>query len=78
MLHIMYYVYLLLNHWTVQDSGVEVNTLAMAARQILYLWPQLLDSMPVPIITAARAVVDSGRAARTSLDRILRDIPQGL
>jgi hypothetical protein len=62
----------------VQDSGVEVNSLSVAARQIVYHWPQVLERLPVPIVKAARAAVDSGRAARYSVHKALQDIPTQL
>lgn len=64
--------------YAMRDSGCEMNSLGLVARQILYHWPQLMDKMPVPIVTAARAALDSGRAARLQVDKFLQDMPQGL
>ena len=62
----------------VQEANVEMNSLSAAARQILYQWPQVLNSLPAPIMAAARAAVDSGRAARSRVHTALQDIPTEL
>ena len=36
----------------------------MVARKVLYAFPSLIAVMPAPLLKAARAAVDSGRAAR--------------
>lgn len=61
-----------------QDSGVEMNTLSLAARQILYHWPQVLQYLPPAIVKAARAAVDTGRAARDTVHQALKDVPTHL
>lgn len=55
-----------------------MNTLSLAARQILYHWPQVLQYLPPAIVKAARAAVDTGRAARYSVHQALKDIPTQL
>lgn len=62
----------------VQESGVESDALSNVARQIMYNWPQVLGSLPRPVITAARVALDSGRAARSTFSRIIQDLPRGL
>lgn len=47
-----------------QNYGV-----AMAVRRILYAFPPLLQSVPGPLVAAARAAVESGRAARRWISR---------
>lgn len=57
---------------------MEMNSLSIAARQILYQWPQVLSMLPPAIVAAARAAVDSGRAARSRVHDALQDIPTEL
>ena len=46
---------------TQQRLGVGLD---VAAWQAVFAFPPLMDSVPKPIIAAARAAVSSGRAAR--------------
>ena len=61
-----------------QEADEEMNSLSVAARQILYQWPQVLNSLPPQIVAAARAAVDSGRAVRSRVHNALQDIPTEL
>ena len=47
-----------------QDLDIELDSLNMVARKVLYAFPSLIAVMPAPLLKAARAAVDSGRAAR--------------
>eukprot|EP00892_Ulva_mutabilis_P009271 jgi/Ulvmu1/6716/UM030_0049.1 len=64
--------------YAMREADVEMNALSAAARQILYQWPQVLNLLPPPIVAAARAAVDSGRAARNRVHTALQDIPTEL
>jgi hypothetical protein len=57
-----------------QDSGIEMQSLALAARKIMYYWPQLMHLLPESLVTAGRAAIDTGRAARF----YFKDVPTHL
>ena len=44
--------------------NVDIGTVPMAGRKVLYAMPGLLSVVPSPVVTAARAAVTTGRAAR--------------
>jgi hypothetical protein len=54
-----------------QDLDVDASSVSMAARQVMYAWPQLLELFPPALVAAAQATVASGRATRKWLDRRL-------
>lgn len=47
-----------------QRQDISLDSMAMVARKALYAFPPLIRVMPAPLLKAARATVDSGRAAR--------------
>ncbi len=51
-----------------QELDVDAPSVSMAARRVMYTWPQLLELFPPALVTAAYATVASGRAARQWLD----------
>ncbi|KAL4859511.1 Pentatricopeptide repeat-containing protein [Chlorella vulgaris] len=56
-----------------QGQDIPVDSMAMVARKALYAFPQLIRLMPAPLLQAARATVDSGRAARQWIEEKKRD-----
>lgn len=56
---------------TMKELDVDAPSVSMAARQVMYAWPQLLELFPPALIAAAQATVASGRATRLWLDRRL-------
>jgi hypothetical protein len=40
------------------------DDMTTVGRRVLYAWPMLLTAIPAPLVTTARAAVESGRAAR--------------
>ncbi|CAD7695714.1 unnamed protein product [Ostreobium quekettii] len=53
-----------------QEEGIEPKSVTMLARRALYTWPQLIDSLPQPVVSAARVAVESGIAARRWVNKI--------
>ncbi|EFN59084.1 hypothetical protein CHLNCDRAFT_137845 [Chlorella variabilis] len=51
-----------------QGQDIPLGSMAMVARKALYAFPPLIRLMPAPLLQAARATVDSGRAAREWID----------
>lgn len=45
------------------------STLALPLRACSYAFPPLIKIMPAPLLDAARATVDSGRAARQWIEK---------
>ncbi len=43
--------------------------LSSAARSLLYSSPHIMPRMPKPLVSAARAAIDSGRAARSLISK---------
>jgi hypothetical protein len=55
---------------SIQELELEMDSLSMVARRVLYAFPTLLSLMPASLVLAARAAVDTGRAARAWTTRI--------
>ena len=51
------------------DSELHMNSIAILARKAMYASPAVLSAMPDPLVTAAKSVVESGRAARNWLSK---------
>ena len=47
-----------------KDSSIELDQVAMAGRNLVYKFPEILTAMPASLVTAAKLAVKSGRAAR--------------
>ncbi|KAL4420028.1 hypothetical protein ABPG77_001278 [Micractinium sp. CCAP 211/92] len=52
-----------------QARDIPLDSMAMVARKALYAFPSLIKIMPAPMLDAARATVDSGRAARQWIEK---------
>lgn len=52
-----------------QQQDIPLDSMAMVARKALYAFPSLIKVMPAPLLDAARATVDSGRAARQWIEK---------
>lgn len=53
-----------------QAEGIEFSSITMLAKRALYTWPQLTKYLPPPVVSAAWAAVETGRAARRWVDNI--------
>jgi pentatricopeptide repeat domain-containing protein 1 len=53
----------------VDDAPLPLSTVGVLARRAMYASPALLSKMPAPLVTAAQAAMDTGRAARRWIDR---------
>eukprot|EP01025_Chloroclados_australasicus_P037835 TRINITY_DN38696_c1_g1_i3.p1 TRINITY_DN38696_c1_g1~~TRINITY_DN38696_c1_g1_i3.p1 ORF type:complete len:614 (-),score=39.56 TRINITY_DN38696_c1_g1_i3:1353-2960(-) len=47
-----------------QYYGVELDTMKMFARKLIYAWPPLMSSLPKALVKTAQITIDSGRAVR--------------
>lgn len=52
-----------------QAMDIEFDSVTMAAKTLMYTWPQLITRLPAPVVAAAKAAVSSGQAARRWIDR---------
>ena len=48
---------------------LPLSTVGVLARKAVYSSPALLSRMPAPLVTAAQAAVETGKAARRWIDR---------
>jgi pentatricopeptide repeat domain-containing protein 1 len=46
------------------EELVPMSSIAILARKAMYASPAILSALPDPLVTAAKSVVDTGRAAR--------------
>eukprot|EP01026_Neomeris_dumetosa_P060240 TRINITY_DN56779_c0_g1_i4.p1 TRINITY_DN56779_c0_g1~~TRINITY_DN56779_c0_g1_i4.p1 ORF type:complete len:378 (-),score=36.93 TRINITY_DN56779_c0_g1_i4:345-1478(-) len=51
-----------------QYFGVELDTMAMFARKLIYAWPPLMGMLPNGLVRAAQVTINSGRAVRRWID----------
>jgi pentatricopeptide repeat domain-containing protein 1 len=52
------------------DQQLPMNSIAVLARKAMYASPGVLSAMPDPLVSAAKTVVESGRAARSYFSSI--------
>jgi pentatricopeptide repeat domain-containing protein 1 len=52
-----------------QRQDIPLDSMAMVARKAIYAFPSLIKLMPAPLLQAARATVEGGRAARQWIEK---------
>ncbi|GAB4817867.1 hypothetical protein N2152v2_004913 [Parachlorella kessleri] len=57
-----------------QNLGMDMDSMTMVARKAVYAFPWLISTLPAPLVKAAQAAVESGRAARRWISKANSDL----